>query len=48
MISAGQTLQEIRSQYNNQETLEYAARQKIIEGVTDFSEMSRVIKLDGE
>ena len=47
MISAGNTLQEIRAQDNNQETLEYAARQKISEGITDMAEMGRVIKMEG-
>lgn len=46
MISDGRTLQEIRAQNDNLETLEYAARQKISEGVTDLDEMKRVIKLD--
>ena len=47
MVSDGKTLQEIHAQYHNPETLEFAARQKIEEGVTNAAEMSRVIKLEG-
>lgn len=46
MISDGRTLQEIRTENNNLEDLEYAAHQKIAEGVTDLAEMSRVIKFE--
>lgn len=46
MISDGRTLQEIRSQYPNSESLESSAREKITEGITNYEEMSRVVKLD--
>jgi len=46
MICDGKSLHEIRAQYNNRETLEFAARQKVDEGITDLEEMSKVIKLE--
>ena len=45
MICDGKSLQDIRTQYNNQESLEFAARKKLEEGITDWAEMNKVVNL---
>ncbi len=46
MIADHKSLQEIRSQYKNEETLEFAARQKINASVTTKEEVMKVINLN--